>query len=483
VSPATELAGPFGRGFSLALQEEQEFARPSARDGRESVPFGLEVVGRYSWVLPGRGAEDVHVGCREYATWGHYPAGSSVPDWRRGRRGCGTYDCPVDLSAGRRADRRWRNGYTTRQARRIFRRLGKRSNHLMVSPPSNWREIWRAVKAHACYRAWCAAGSPGRRRREPAPVPPARTGPCPPPESPREYRMLREISYRILERVGVARGAVFPHPYRCVGADRDGGHEGFHFHVQSSYLVDPERVARNHAETGWVVRGFGFRSTLRVALYELHHVGRLGRPKVPLELRADQLAREARSIEWDLPRLEVRDACGRQVEPSGHEWMGWVTLTPDPGGITAGPIYRSQGDDLSELEGPDAVLAVELDDVPAVATLRARVRHLREEARSLRETARRDLAQRNVGFEPGRSNPAHPDNLRYANEAVTWFGEWETMENPDSSGIVCPVCGETVPVRDWVLLSWVGQGPPPTEDCGRGGEWREDSQQRREVRP
>jgi hypothetical protein len=76
-------------------------------------------------------------------------------------------------------------------------------------------------------------------------------------------------------------------------------------------------------------------------------------------------------------------------------------------------------------------------------------------------------------------NPAleEPTERRSPLETVTWFGtlsynRLRGVKRP-AEGVVCPLCGVTVPLRDWMTLSWVGQGPPP-EGSGvvDGNDWR-----------
>jgi hypothetical protein len=264
-----------------------------------------------SWILPGTDDRARHAECEEFATWGH--GSSDGWHWRRAKRGCGAFECPSDLSSRGKHDYRWRNAYTTRQARRIGARLGKTAQHGVLSPP----------------------GLGG--------------GPCEPPATPEEYRKLRAQAYRILRSVGVSKAAIFPHPRRCVSANRRGGHDGFHFHFQTPCRINPDRVRDAYRRCGWVTKGLGFKPTLRVAIYELHHVGRLGR-RVP--------------------------------------------------------------------------------------------------------------------------NPAGKSNLEFDTEAVTWFGEWKAPLKVDSDGILCPVCGEIVPAKEWKRLEWNGLDPPGPDLCGVGGPWR-----------
>ena len=55
-------------------------------------------------------------------------------------------------------------------------------------------------------------------------------------------------------------------------------------------------------------------------------------------------------------------------------------------------------------------------------------------------------------------------------EVVTWFGTmaYNQLKVPDveAEPIKCQVCGISVPFRDWLIVSWVGQGPPPETDFG-----------------
>ncbi len=281
-----------------------------------------------TWILPGRDESDRHLKCGEFATWGH-----GSPDgwhWRRARRGCGAYECSADLSSHHSDDYRWRNAYTSRQARRIKLRLGKRAQHAVVSPPG-----------------------PGG-------------GPCAPPSTEEEYRRIRDLAYSLLKYVGVERGAIFPHPQRCVGADRTGGHDGFHFHVQTPCRIDPRAVRsanrkgvwrrtpkrkqwREVVPAGWVVKGLGFKPTLRVAIYELHHVGRMGVPAAPPNPASkSNLVFETEAVtwfgEWKTP-LKIDKSgiqcpvCDEIVPVRGWSRLEWNDSGPPPRELsgTGGP--------------------------------------------------------------------------------------------------------------------------------------------------
>jgi hypothetical protein len=242
-------------------------------------PFSSE------WILPGTDRASRHAECGEFATWGHGSAEDGAWHWRRARRGCGAFECPSDLATKGADDYRWRNAYTTRQARRIVARLGKRSQHGVLSPPG----------AHG--------------------------GPCEPPKTAKEYRKLRETAYDVLRSVGVTRAGLFPHPFRCVQANRRGGHDGFHFHFQTPCRIDPLRVKLAYERTGWVTKGLGFKPTLRVAIYELHHVGRLGRVLTKGELAARAERRRARGLDPNPARKS-----NLRFETEAVTWFGdWKT--------------------------------------------------------------------------------------------------------------------------------------------------------------
>jgi hypothetical protein len=105
---------------------------------------------------------------------------------------------------------------------------------------------------------------------------------------------------------------------------------------------------------------------------------------------------------------------------------------------------------------------------------------------SVRETALYLLshAGKAVPVEPEwtvgvRGNPAleEPTRRRSTLETVTWFGslsynKFRGAKRP-SQGRYCPECGETVPLTEWFVLSWVGQGPPPLgSGVVRSDAWR-----------
>ncbi len=52
------------------------------------------------------------------------------------------------------------------------------------------------------------------------------------------------------------------------------------------------------------------------------------------------------------------------------------------------------------------------------------------------------------------------------------MGRVEDARQLDLDGVLCLVCGETVPIGDWHRLEWYGQDPPPSEPFGSGGQWR-----------
>ena len=89
--------------------------------------------------------------------------------------------------------------------------------------------------------------------------------------------------------------------------------------------------------------------------------------------------------------------------------------------------------------------------------------------RSVRATARYILSHSAQGILP------MPD-LR-GPEVVTWFGNMaynKLRSSPASSApVFCRVCGADVPLAEWFLVSWCGQGPPPGGDHGvcEGGLW------------
>jgi hypothetical protein len=193
-----------------------------------------------------------------------------------------------------------------------------------------------------------------------------------------------------------------------VGADRTGGHDGFHFHGQTDARIDPTKVAEVFKRLGWVVKGKGFKPTHRVAIYELHHAGRM----LPTETEESA---HLQAVARDLVRR------ARRLQREG-----------DPDGAAAARVE-----------------AAEVRDRASVARL-----------------------QRSLDLDGG--NPATKDNSHtasYATEAVTWFGKWVSDLPDDSDGIVCPECGEVVPVKEWYRVSWGGSGPPPEGTHGSGGTW------------
>ena len=416
-------------GFGPISFESEEFSRVRSERTAESLSGFFNPDSR-PYRLTGYEPESIHAACGEFSTWGH-DAPNGEKHWRRGRRGCGRFGCPVDLKLP--TEKRWRNGWSTRQARAVTRRLGKRSNHFVVSPPRDWkrlsREYHRLVlweRAVARYTAWEAGPRTARRPRRPGPEPvslgPSAPGPCPPPANAAELRDLREyceVAAKLALGGRTARAGLVPHPERCVNADREGGHDGFHFHGLTDRLVRPREVASIHARTGCVVKGLGFGSTRRRALYELHHAGRYWVPGVYVrvgdQLRLISLAERA---DDRLSRVEL-EVASHALPLAGSSVSPWF---------------------------------------------------IHDRAR----TDRLKLARARRAVEP--PNPATKDNLvhpdLFVTEAVTWFGEWDTELEPDSEGILCPECGEIVPVSEWERVVWAGHGPPPSGTSGRGGEWR-----------
>ncbi len=98
--------------------------------------------------------------------------------------------------------------------------------------------------------------------------------------------------------------------------------------------------------------------------------------------------------------------------------------------------------------------------------------------RSVRATAFYCLTHAAISSEDLDGTSPMPDlsHPRGPFETVTWFGSLSyrvrltVPEDPHAAK--CPVCGEEVPLNDWEVASWVGQGPPPTAPgvC-RPNEW------------
>jgi hypothetical protein len=103
--------------------------------------------------------------------------------------------------------------------------------------------------------------------------------------------------------------------------------------------------------------------------------------------------------------------------------------------------------------------------------------------KSVRETALYLLSHASMAERPERpQEPEDPGNPAVAQPThrarspfavVTWMGSLAynrlrvTTETTD--GRFCPICKEMVPAKDWMLLCWVGQGPPPME--GGVSQW------------
>lgn len=233
---------------------------------------------------------------------------------------------------------RWYNKWAKRQAVTVRDRLGASGVHVVVSPPGpDWPSVKRGGRA------------------------------CPAPSTPDELRRLRADAYSALRAAypGAAlAGAVVPHPERCVESDREGGHEGLHFHVALRHpgRFDGRAVARQHERTGWVVKVLGTRRTLRLVLYELHHAGRWLRrtdgdlyesPGVmdPLSCPKANSAYATEAVTW-LGRLPatVPTRTGARVCPVCHEsvpeqdWFGVVW--------SGEPAKEPRGTSGSGPEGP-----------------------------------------------------------------------------------------------------------------------------------
>ncbi len=344
MTPATPAVGA---PFDLALAEEDELRLESPIDSL-SVPDAIPN-GRSrpvsKWLLPGWEPAGDHVGCGEFGTWNHDGSGG-VAHWRRGRLGCGVFGCPADISVRAAHDHRWRNGWSSRQSRRIVRRLGKRAQHFVLSPPLNWRSLAASDVAWTKYAAYVARADPNERTRKPPVSRPERVpGRCPRPETTADYRRLRTLAYEVAQQVGISRGGVFPHPFRCVPANRRGGHEGFHFHGQTDARIDPVKVTRVFARLGWIVKGLGFKPTLRVAIYQLHHGGRMlpTETKESAHLRAvsRDLVRRARRLqrEGDLDGAKAARVEAGDVRHRSR--LARLQRSLDPAGVIPQPNDNS----------------------------------------------------------------------------------------------------------------------------------------------
>ncbi|MHB8564879.1 MAG: hypothetical protein ACYDDA_13285 [Acidiferrobacteraceae bacterium] len=271
--------------------------------------------------LPGSASPDEHAAC---ATWGAF-RGHRVArgwHWKRHRNGCGTFDCPVNVNTSKR----WANGWSTREAHAIEAGLGSGCYHITISPPESWFEQSRFKE--------------GRQLTQK----PAYKGPARSPADTESYRFLRDQASFIARYVGAKTGALVFHPERCVTMDRTGGHAGAHFHLLTPNVIYPDRVIVQNAATGWVVRGFGFRRTFKVALYELHHAGRYRRvalpnPAILATLPKPRSCYATEAVTWlggrppKAPDLERWcPVCKASVPTDEWETLQWVGQGPPPEG-------------------------------------------------------------------------------------------------------------------------------------------------------
>jgi len=58
-------------------------------------------------------------------------------------------------------------------------------------------------------------------------------------------------------------------------------------------------------------------------------------------------------------------------------------------------------------------------------------------------------------------------NSAFATEAITWFCVLNNAATPENQGILCPICRETIPGRDWQEVVW-GREPGPGSDGTSG---------------
>lgn len=76
-------------------------------------------------------------------------------------------------------------------------------------------------------------------------------------------------------------------------------------------------------------------------------------------------------------------------------------------------------------------------------------------------------------------NPAleEPTRSRSPLETVTWFGSmaYNRLRIPPETfeGVLCPLCGLAIPLKEWFDLVWAGSGPPPVDPgVADPSEWR-----------
>lgn len=94
---------------------------------------------------------------------------------------------------------------------------------------------------------------------------------------------------------------------------------------------------------------------------------------------------------------------------------------------------------------------------------------VRGSAGSVRRTALYLLSHAGQATLSPEGNPAleGPTQKRPPVETVTWFGSMAynrlRVAEPPPEGVLCAVCREMVPLREWIPLTWEGSGPPPAD--------------------
>ena len=211
---------------------------------------------------------------------------------------------------------RWQKANTSRQARWITRRLGKRSNHVVLSPPFEWARLDREFRARETYEGRVSApgcSGPVGDRKEPVSKKLGLRA-MPAPSDPRRVPSSCGRWLTALSDWSASSGAPSCRtPSGALGPDRTGGHCTGNALSRSDGPRSPSKlVDGRYRRTGWVVKGIGWRPTWRTAIYELHHVGRY------LGVRcAEALADRARARRGK--RLPELDSVLRfQIRPYGR---------------------------------------------------------------------------------------------------------------------------------------------------------------------